>query len=68
MKLRSLAVLALAAGAVLASDAAAHTLITPAQMKIPDRAPSPPPALQLRAAGAQGPHDVPDFLQLDGSL
>ena len=46
------------------SDAAAHTLITLAQMRIPDRAPTPAPALQRLAAGAN-PHDLPDYVALD---
>jgi hypothetical protein len=51
------------------SDAAAHTLITLAQMRIPDRAPTPPAAAALRAAGGTGTHglDVPDGLTLDAS-
>jgi Peptidase family M28/PA domain len=51
------------------SDAAAHTLITLAQMRIPDRAPSPAPAaaLGLRSAAGAAPHgyDVSDFPALD---
>ena len=50
------------------SDAAAHTLITVAQMKIPDRAPSPAAAAQLRSAGtgARG-LELPDFTALDAA-
>jgi Zn-dependent M28 family amino/carboxypeptidase len=43
------------------SDAAAHAVITLAQMKIPDRAPTPAPApsLQRRAAAPTLPHGLP---------
>jgi len=43
------------------ADAAAHTLITLANMRIPDR-PAAAPAAQRRAASAR-PHDVPDPIE-----
>lgn len=48
------------------SDAAAHTLITLAQSRIPDR-PAPAPAAQRRAVGGAHGHELPDFLALDAA-
>jgi hypothetical protein len=48
------------------SDAAAHALITLAQMKIPDRTPAPTALRRSATAGAHG-HDIPDPRALDAA-
>jgi Zn-dependent M28 family amino/carboxypeptidase len=49
------------------SDAAAHALITLAQMKIPDRAPTTPAPTAQRRSGAAAAHDIPDPQALDAA-
>ncbi len=49
------------------SDAAAHALITLAQMKIPDRAPTTPAPTAQRRSGVAAAHDIPDPLAIDAA-
>ena len=50
------------------SDAAAHALITLAQMKIPDRAPTTPAPTAQRRSGATTAHDIPDPRAVDAAI
>ena len=50
------------------SDAAAHALITLAQMKIPDRAPTTPAPTAQRRVGATTAHDIPDPRAVDAAI
>jgi hypothetical protein len=50
------------------SDAAAHALITLAQMKIPDRAPTTPAPTAQRRSGATTVHDIPDPRAVDAAI
>ena len=50
------------------SDAAAHALITLAQMKIPDRAPTTPAPTAQRRSGAAAAHDIPDPRAVDAAI